>query len=118
MNSKEPELRSAYDLLIALVNEHGGTMEYQLEGQSTGGTWIIKVAGMENYFPCYKHSFHGLDELYIPKPGMAPKSFEDYQHELRSDAWKNLLINMKRNWFAYIDELEWEEESLTRQDMH
>jgi hypothetical protein len=113
----ESEIRSAYDLLIALVEGHGGTMEYQLEGQSTGGTWIINVAGMKNRFPWYKHSFHGLDELYIPKLGITPKTFEDYEHELIPDAWEKLLINMSNDWFEYIDDLEWEEESRRRQDI-
>ena len=117
MSWTENKFRSAYDLLINLVREHGGSMEYQQEGQSIGGTWIIEVAGMKNRFPWYKHSFPGLDELYVPKEGITPKSFEDYEHELLDDAWDRLLINMRTNWFEYIDDLEWEEESSNRHDM-
>jgi hypothetical protein len=117
INNSEYQLRSAYDLLIALVEEHGGTMEFQQRGQSTGGTWVIEVEGMKNYFPWYKHSFHGLDELYIPKKDLIPMTFEDYKHELKPNAWKLLLENMKVNWIEYIDDLEWEEEKKSRKDL-
>ncbi|MEA3327833.1 MAG: hypothetical protein U9R53_11105 [Chloroflexota bacterium] len=109
--------RSAYDLLIALVREHGGSMEFAKEGHSTGGTWIIEVAGLKNYFTCYKHSFHGLDELYVPKLGLKPKTFNDYEHELIPDAWEKLIVNMKTDWFECLDDLEWEEQKQKRKDI-
>jgi len=116
MTNLNIEERSAYDLVIALVKKHGGSMEFHRKGHSTGGTWIIEVAGLKNYFPCYKHSFHGLDELYVPKPGLPPKTFNDYEHELIPDALEKLIENMKIDWFEYIDDLEWEDEKRNRKD--
>lgn len=113
----DSELRSAYDLVINMVRDHGGTMEYHQKGHSTGGTWIIEVCGMKNSFPCYKHSFHGLDELYESKPGLPPKTFENYIHELIPEAWEKLLENMRVDWIAFIDDLEWEEEKSSRKDL-
>ena len=117
MGNSEKQPRSAYDLLIALVREHDGTMVFQQEGESSGGTWIIEVAGMKNKFPYYKHRFPGLDELYIPKIGITTQTYDDYEHELKPDAWEMLLENMKVNWIEYIDDLEWEEEKKRRRDL-
>jgi len=63
------------------------------------------------------HSFHGLDELYVPKVGLVPKTFDDYEHELIPYAWEKLIENMNIDWFEYIDDLEWEEEKIKRKDM-
>ena len=89
----------AYELVRKLVEKHGGTMNYEQEGYSTGGAWIIEVAGMRNVFPWDNSSFPGIDELHVPKPGMKPKHYWDYQHELIPNAWDKLLENMIKEWF-------------------
>lgn len=85
----------AYDLVRTMVEEHGGTMVYEQEGHSVGGAWVISVAGKRTNFPYDNRSFPGIDELHVPKPGITPKYFDDYLHQLLPDAWERLLKNMK-----------------------
>lgn len=84
-----------YDLVRTMVEEHGGSMIYEQEGHSVGGAWIISVAGKRTVFNYDNFSFHGIDELHVPKEGVNPKYWWDYERELLPDAWKRLLENMK-----------------------
>ena len=102
--------RAAYDLLRNLVAEHGGRMYPEKEGQSTGGAWIIEVAGMRTVFPWDNHSYPGIDDLYMPKPGMKPRYWWDYQHELIPDAWEKLLVNMKIDWIEKNYDKNWRDD--------
>jgi hypothetical protein len=80
------------------------------EGQSTGGAWIIEVAGMRNIFPWDNSSFPGIDELHVPKPGLKPKHWWDYEHELIPNAWEKLLENMKIDWVRFIYDRDWKKD--------
>ena len=90
-----PEYRPAYKLLRILVSEHGGIMKRIQRGESSGGSWFIKLKGKETYFPIRNKRCPGLDELYFPKKGIIPKTWDDYDNILLPNAWDLLIEKMK-----------------------
>lgn len=100
----------AYDLLRTLLEEHGGIMVFEPEGHSIGGAWIINVAGMRRVFPYDNCTFPGIDELHVPKKGIQPKCFDDYERELIPGAWEKLLENMKIDWIGRLYDERWLED--------
>ena len=92
------DYRPAYDLLRALVTDHGSTMVFLQKGGSTGGSWFITVGNKHTYFAWRDFSFPGIDEFHIPIKFL-PITYFDYKNELIPDAWEKLLENMKNETF-------------------
>lgn len=97
------DYRPAYNLLRGLVKEHGGTMDFLQEGESTGGSWLICVEGKQTYFPWKSFCFHGIDELHVPLK-YPTKTYFDYKNELVPNAWEKLLENMKNEVYFISDD--------------
>lgn len=97
----ETDYRPAYNLLRDLVAEHGGSMEFVQEGEGTGGSWLISVAGKRTYFPCQGQRFPGIDELHVRKPGLRTNTWEDFINELLPNAWELLLKHMNEPIYGF-----------------
>ncbi len=81
--------RRVYEEIRTLVEEHGGTMEFQRPGYRWGA-WIIRYAGKEKAFPSHGGLFPGIDDLHVPNINQ-PRHYDDYKNELIDDAWEILL---------------------------
>lgn len=84
----------AYDLVRAMVEEHGGEMWFERKGQPQGGAWIIKYNNRQTAFPTCDHIFPGIDDLYVPKIQF-PVTWDDYRNDLIDNAWEKLLNDIK-----------------------
>lgn len=82
--------KRAYGVIRTMVEEHGGSMEFEREGQSVGGAWIIRYNGKVKTFPSGGRKFPGIDELLVPKK-QNPKTWDDYEDILIDNAWEKLL---------------------------
>lgn len=91
--------REAYNLVRAMVAEHGGSMVRIQKGEGTGGSWFIKVAGKQTYFPIKNRRCPGIDELHVRKPGLITNTWDDFLNELLPNAWEILLGNMEQEVF-------------------
>jgi len=82
--------RRVYEEIRAMVEEQGGSMEFQREGFPAGGAWIIQYSGKKRAFPSGGRRFPGIDDLLVPLVPN-PKTWDDYEDKLVDNAWGKLL---------------------------
>jgi len=86
-----PTENRAYGLLRDIVEGLGGTMIYEREGYPPHGAWIITLNKKSAVIRAIgERTFKELDCLYEPK-NQNPKTWDDYHHELVSNAEAQLL---------------------------
>ncbi len=84
-----PEPR-AYELVVELVTEIGGDMDWRPGGDGGGGTWEIDLHGKVARIPCHDQRINALDGLYVPKVA-EPSTWEDYEQQLIPGAFWRLV---------------------------
>ncbi len=60
----------AYWQLCEVMEDHGGTMEYERKDRPPHGAWVMRWKGKE--VVCYStgdRNLRDLDQFYEPKPG-------------------------------------------------
>ena len=79
-----------YDLVRAVIEKLGGSMEYEREGVQWGA-WKLRLGDRKVTFNAGgERSFPELDQLYLPKV-TNPTSWDDYKNELVPDVEMKVL---------------------------
>lgn len=86
--------RRPYEELRAIVEQEGGQMRFEREGQAQGGAWIVTFRGKVTVFNSNGSGFPPMDKLYIPRIP-EPQSYRDYSNQLvegARDKWIRMLL--------------------------
>ena len=89
-------LSPTYRLLQIGVAAQGGSLFYVRKGYRWGA-WVVRLGGKEAVFPAEgNQSFKLLDQLHVPKPGIAnPRHWYDYSHKLVPGAIDKLVARLE-----------------------
>ncbi|MHC4792213.1 MAG: hypothetical protein ACYS8Y_12425 [Planctomycetota bacterium] len=86
----------AYQKIRKEIEALRGSMTHEKKGHPRGGVWIVKLNQTRKKFKSTGGHYPGLDELYVPKPGVKkPKGWSDYTKEIDPKELNKLLKQFK-----------------------